>query len=330
MTEKLLDFVQTAAGKDDATVVKQMTQLLRHGADINATRAGMQPVLHTLCAAGYGDAVALALENGAQLYGGAQSALSTAAEAANLKAVRLLIPHAASPTGSKLGYSNAIHALMNKLPGDKDPDPRPGMKADALACLTALMAAGGEVSDWTQQRIVNNYQYLLPAVPHLRPVADFMNATLAKGTAALERVLEAGLHPDLPAAYGSAAPLAWAMLKNDMDRVRLLMKYGADPDLDGRGLPTPIHKAVETNNLEALELMLAAGATGVPHDVKGNAIDDAKNLYQVAALFPGAAADAAIAALDAREEKAMATILKTMGTRRALNVQKQPVRFKPL
>ncbi len=329
MSEKLLTAVRGATKNNEAAFIKTMTECLRYGADINARAPEMQPVLHTLCALGFGSAVSFAMENGASLYGGTDSALSTAAMHVNLEAVRLLIPREASPTGSVLGYSNAIYALMKNLPKDNDPSPRPGMKADALECLQILMAAGGELSRHSQSDIINRFNYLVPAQPHLQPAIDLLKAHLAEGTAALERVLANGVHPDLIARYGSAAPLAWAMTHGDMERMKLLVSHGADPDLYGVGLPSPVHQALSRGHMDAMVLMLEKGATGIAHDLIGKPVKGEKDMHELATLYPGPVADYAISVLDAQEKKKMDTVLKTMAIQRPMAVQKKPVAFKP-
>ncbi len=42
--------------------------------------------------------------------------------------------------------------------------------------------------------------------------------------------------------------------------LRLLLEFGADPDQRGFNDYTPLHYAVETHNLDALDILLAAGA----------------------------------------------------------------------
>ncbi len=329
MTEQLLDTVRDAKKGDDKAIAEKMFNLLRLGADINGRRPGMEPVLHTLCAAGFGSAVEFALDNGAAIYGGTESALSTAATHVNISALRLLIPRSASTSGSTTGYSNAIHALLKNLPKTNDPSPRPDMKHDALLCLEALMGAGGELSIHGQRDIVHNYQYLVPAQPQLQPAIDLMNAHLNEGIISLRHVLSQGVHPDLIAGYGAAAPLAWAMTHNDMDRVKLLLDYGANPDLYGAGLPSPVHQALRRGNMQAMEMMLAKGATGIAQDVSGKPVPGERDLYQLAIDFPGPVADYAVSVLDEQDKKKMAALLKTMATQRPISVQKKPVRFKP-
>ncbi len=82
------------------------------------------------------------------------------------------------------------------------------------------------------------------------------------GMALVHLLLEAGVHPDeqeYVALYGG--PLHKACAGGYLPMVRLLLRYGADPDKADVDDSTPLHWAALHNQPESTRLLLEAGAT---------------------------------------------------------------------
>lgn len=82
------------------------------------------------------------------------------------------------------------------------------------------------------------------------------------GMAIVHLLLEAGVHPDEQEYVAlRGGPLHWACACGYLDMVRLLLRYGADPDKADIDDWTPLHWAASYNKPESTRLLLAAGAT---------------------------------------------------------------------
>jgi ankyrin repeat protein len=79
---------------------------------------------------------------------------------------------------------------------------------------------------------------------------------------AAEDLLEAGVNPNVPDQYGATA-LYHAASMNQLDAVKLLLNYHADPNLSGGPNPhkaTPLQRAADLGNSRMASTLIAAGA----------------------------------------------------------------------
>ena len=75
----------------------------------------------------------------------------------------------------------------------------------------------------------------------------------------VEQLLIGGADVNAPDADDEGTPLQWAMFTNQTNVVRLLLEYGANPNIDGP-LGTPLQVAISRGNSEMFQLLLDHGA----------------------------------------------------------------------
>lgn len=76
----------------------------------------------------------------------------------------------------------------------------------------------------------------------------------------LEAQLELGIDDINAQDAGGRTPLMWATRRGDLAAIKILLAYGADPNLRDRSLVSPLHKAVADADDESVLLLLQAGA----------------------------------------------------------------------
>jgi len=76
----------------------------------------------------------------------------------------------------------------------------------------------------------------------------------------LRKLLDDGANIELKNKFGDT-PLIFAIYQNDSKLVKILLEYGANPNvIDGNGLYTPLSKASDSNMIEIVKLLLKYGA----------------------------------------------------------------------
>jgi ankyrin repeat protein len=142
--------------------------------------------------------------------------------------------------------------------------------ADVRALAEA--ASKGKVEQVTQlidQGVNINHQGTL----HVTPL--YWGLRNHKGFCAL---LEHGADPNVVFGDGSSV-LLWATIKKDKRFLRTVLHYGGDPDLGegaGAAFNTPMEAAVMKNDLEAVDILLTAGANiNVTNRLGGTPVESA-------------------------------------------------------
>ncbi|MDE1150936.1 MAG: ankyrin repeat domain-containing protein [Micavibrio sp.] len=324
--------VAAATPADEENLIAKMTALLRRGARMDTKNADGMTALGFFCQKGFGNAVAFALENGAQIYGagGAHgTALEAAAATLNQRAMQALTAHCKEyPLGTSAFYTNALTKLLD-LPASTDA----AETRRALACGQLLLDAGAEMSIYKAQDIFSRKRYLAPLIPGIADKIALAEAIENKDNAAVEKLLADGLAPDCyaPWAGGSDTPLLKAVKRNDIPLISLLLAHQADPSLAPYDwMDSPIRFAVRNGLKEAFELLLNAGGEEQSHDPAGKpGKNDGVGLVQLAR--DGGFPDFSIfveASLATREKARMEAALKTMAVNKTIHVLKAPVRFR--
>lgn len=102
---------------------------------------------------------------------------------------------------------------------------------------------------------------LLPACRQDRPHTPLTRAAELGDLARTRSLLQSGSDPDEPGPHGWP-PLLWPVRDGHLEAIRLLVEAGADPDLPDGGINgwTPLLHAVHKGQLSSIRALLDAGA----------------------------------------------------------------------
>lgn len=101
--------------------------------------------------------------------------------------------------------------------------------------------------------------------------------------ALVEDLIQYGAHVNEPTIFDT--PLQTAAYKNDIEMMRLLVKHGAQVDFPNCRGETPLMKASETGNKEAIAELLAMGAKSAIRNNEGRTARDMARKNDVQVLF---------------------------------------------
>ena len=105
--------------------------------------------------------------------------------------------------------------------------------------------------------------------PDSRGCASLVWAVRRQDHVAVKLLLEAGADPNVSTPRGSS-PLHFAAVEGDLACVRMLLNAGAKAKhQDGRGVNALLYAAQNSNNLEVLKILIAAGINILSKDLHG-------------------------------------------------------------
>ncbi|XP_058123704.1 uncharacterized protein LOC131281910 [Anopheles ziemanni] len=219
----------------------------------DSTGQGMTP-LHAASSRGYVDVVELLLRHGANVQAkdtNGNSALHFAVECGNVRIVRALLRH-----GASIGVRNSLGKSPLELSLDGAP-----------ARLTRTLLGSGQpvenvilpeyLDNCTLverlQKLTGKFEYCLS------PADSFGDSFTPLHQASNERVFEKFLKLydiDVPSPRYATTPLHLACLCNELRRVKLLLKHGANPTLENSEGVTPLQLAVGNRNTPLVRTLL--------------------------------------------------------------------------
>lgn len=219
--------------------------LLDNGAEVDAVDNVRATSLHLACMYGHQQVASLLIENGSDVnaannVGG--TALIWAAIAGSVKVATLLLTHGADVNAWLKGGATALVRAVER---------------EDEKMVDLLVNHGADVNSG-------------------RPT-PLCVATGKSNPAIMRVLLEAGAVPDIPASSASSASISKTVIgaairaKTD-GPLRLLLRYGADPNRRGAHGETPMQYAALSGRLEIVNLLLEAGGQLDPVDDSGNTV----------------------------------------------------------
>lgn len=149
-------------------------------------------------------------------------------------------------------------------------------------CLQLLLDRGATIDDAAKKEIFESHGWLAPLFPDVQQAMDFNKAGMRRDAAELASFIGQGLHPDAAAHWGGNAALLYAVTYNNLELMETLLRAGADVNLVSPVCcKTPLLQAATYGHKEAFRLLIDWGADPEiqfkPGLVGGKAIDFAGN-----------------------------------------------------
>lgn len=245
----------------EAQVIDVIKAGLSQGADPDATRQQVGPSpLHCVCYYGLAEAARVLVDAGADVNKkGRQDKTPLMEAASNLNAdlISYLVSEGADPKAKDKTGDDAlyyfVHCAYYKM------QEKPDYKERDAACFKLLQGLCGALDHYTLSTIYTRRKHLIPLVPELAKVQEFVKVIESQDTETLKSWLEAGTSPDFGVDFGAQSALTYAAEKNNIDLMDILMNHKADIEGWSQGM-TPVMAAVHGGSKEAFMKLLYAGA----------------------------------------------------------------------
>lgn len=245
----------------EAEAISAIKEGLAKGAKADAVRPGWgDPPLHKVCYYGFAEAAKLLLEAGADVNGKGEKDSTPFIEAAaslNPDLLNLLISKGADATAKDKTKDDALHRFIH-WPYYKALE-QPGFEARDAQCLKLLEGLCGPLDHFAKSTIYTRRQHLIPMVPELLQVQEFVKVVESQDTEALKTWLDRGTPPDFGTDFGAQSALTYAAEKNNIEMMDILMDDKADIEGWSQGM-TPIMAATWAGSKEAFMKLLYSGA----------------------------------------------------------------------
>jgi ankyrin repeat protein len=121
---------------------------------------------------------------------------------------------------------------------------------------------------YVQEDEVLILEQIINEIQNLRATGVLHIAVKKNDIESLKLLLEYGANPNM-LDLGYCSPLHWAAAKNNIAAVKLLLAAKVDPNLQDLAKSTALHEAVRKNNIEIIQLLLLNGADPNLADIEG-------------------------------------------------------------
>lgn len=111
-------------------------------------------------------------------------------------------------------------------------------------------------------------EHIIKEIQNLKSTSALHIAIKRNDMESLKLLLEYGADPNV-LDLGCCSPLHWAATKNNLVAVKLLLDTKADPNLKDLAKSTALHEAVRKKNYEIVKLLLKYGASPNIEDISG-------------------------------------------------------------
>ncbi|TAL37595.1 MAG: hypothetical protein EPN97_04850, partial [Alphaproteobacteria bacterium] len=246
--------------KSEAEVVTAIKAGLAKGANPNGANSGGETTLNRVCYYGMAEAAKILLEAGADVNGPGgrdTTPLMQAAASLNPDLIELLVSKGADATLTDKTGDDALYHFVH-WPYYKAQE-KQGYEARDAECFTLLQGLCGAPDHYAMSTIYTRREHLIPLVPELAKVREFVKVVEKGDTEALKTWLDSGTPPGFGADFGAQSALTYAAEKNNIDMMDILMDHAADIEGWSQGM-TPIMAAVYGGSKEAFMKLLYAGA----------------------------------------------------------------------
>ena len=116
-------------------------------------------------------------------------------------------------------------------------------------------------------------EHIIKEIQNLKSTSALHVAIKRNDMESLKLLLEYGADPNV-LDLGCCSPLHWAATKNNLTAAKLLLETKANPNLQDLAKSTAIHEAVRKNNIEIVKLLLRYGANPNIEDIGGETAFD--------------------------------------------------------
>lgn len=116
-------------------------------------------------------------------------------------------------------------------------------------------------------------ELIIQEIQNLKTTSVLHIAVKKNDMESLKLLLEYGANPNV-LDFGYCSPLHWGAAKNNLTAVKLLLEAKVDPNLQDLAKSTALHEAVRKNNIEIIKLLMINGADPNLEDIGGDTAFD--------------------------------------------------------